>query len=112
MKNKIVLSLVIVVIFGIILSGLIYTYAIQSDGVKFATREIESSSSIQRQVGHVKNIKLNILKGYDEKFVDDERTATMVLDIAGDKGNFQANVSVTKENGIWKIDQLFITPKE
>jgi hypothetical protein len=88
---------------GVALYVALYLWAAHSEAFAFAERAIRSSPSIAERVGMIERVSLDPRGPLDEYYVGSNVTASMVVDVAGEKGKTEIRVDLRKMSGVWEI---------
>ena len=91
-----------VVVFIVFYFG-VYFWGSQSDGFRFLDNAIRSSTEIHRRVGKVQSVRMNFWRGYQEKYIDSDKTVMMTLDVKGSNRAVRIRAVVKRINGVWSI---------
>ena len=112
MVKKIGKILFIALVAGLLLYAFVYFMASQGDAFGFAEQTVVNSSTIKRQVGEIKRVRLDPFGPYIAKTIGNDEWVTMVIEVAGTEKSVVVYVSAKKTDGTWKIEQTKIEDRE
>lgn len=101
----------VAILFGSLLYIGIYIYGVHSDSFVFIRSEISSSHEIIAKIGVVKDVSLDPVGRYREKFFNGKKRASMTVNVRGTSGKLQADVSATRVDGGWTLDDIRVDGK-
>jgi hypothetical protein len=90
----------------------LYFWGTHSDGYRFLGHAVRKSPAIRQLVGDVQSVRLSVLGGYSEKFVNSEttksRTVPMTLNVIGTKKGLSVKAIAKEADGIWTVSDASI----
>lgn len=89
--------------FCAVIYGVAYLWGASGEAFQYVERKIKASSAIELKVGQVKQISLDPVGGYREKFVNANKTAYMAVNVIGDKGKVTIKIVAKKADGAWEV---------
>lgn len=99
---------------GAIVIGAIYAlafiYTTRSEAFEFASSQIVASDEYEPIVGKIAAVNVDALAGFNHKFSGDNRDASFVVKVIGEKKAIRLHLKLRKRSGQWTIVEAEIIP--
>ncbi len=107
MPKKIVYSVIGIIIISFFLYLISYLLILRSEPYKIARQFIMYNPSVNSNIGHVNNIRLNYF-GYSLKYTGPYGNAKFSFYVVGEKGQKQVYITLKKETGNWEVEKAYL----